>query len=162
MKSISKSLAQDLGNRLLDLDLTVTIAESCTGGGAAAAITDIAGSSEWFEMGFVTYSNKAKCEMLGVQPSTLERYGAVSEHTVREMAAGALERSGASVAVAVSGIAGPTGGSAEKPIGTVWLAWASKDKPAGLALCHRFHGERVEIRNQAVMALLRGTIEYLK
>ncbi|BFM06150.1 CinA family protein [Halioxenophilus aromaticivorans] len=162
MKSITESLAQDLGSRLLNMGLTVTTAESCTGGGVASAITNIPGSSTWFEMGFVTYSNQAKVKLLGVSPETLEQHGAVSEAVVREMAIGALQQSGANVAAAVSGIAGPTGGSEEKPVGTVWLAWACDFKPEVVVLGHHFNGGRSEVRNQAVMAALRGISEMIK
>src|SRR5262245_50128834 len=112
-------LAQDLAVVLRQHRLMLTTAESCTGGGIAAAVTAVAGSSAWFERGFVTYSNAAKREMLGVQEATLQAHGAVSEPVVREMAAGALQHSTAQVAVAVSGIAGPDGGTPAKPVGTV-------------------------------------------
>jgi len=162
MKSMTESLAQELGNRLLARGYTVTAAESCTGGGVAAAITDIAGSSNWFDMGFVTYSNEAKTALLGVDPLTLEQEGAVSEATVRQMAAGALQRSGANVAVAVSGIAGPAGGTAEKPVGTVWFAWATDFDSEIQVQRYKFNGGRAEVRNQAVMAALRGILEVVK
>ena len=162
MKSITESLAQDLGSRLLGLNLTLTTVESCTGGGVASAITNIPGSSGWFEMGFVTYSNKAKSQMLGIDPQLLEQHGAVSEAAVRAMALGALQQSGANVAAAVSGIAGPTGGSEEKPVGTVWFAWACDFKDGVVVLEHRFNGGRAEVRNQAVMAALRGISEIIK
>ena len=121
-------LASELGATLAARGWRVTCAESCTGGGVACAITEVAGSSRWFETGFVTYANDIKTAVLGVQQTTLATHGAVSEQVVREMALGALERSGADYAIAVSGIAGPEGGTEDKPVGTVWLAWGSVDK----------------------------------
>lgn len=125
-------------------------AESCTGGWISQTMTAVAGSSSWFDCGFVTYSNISKTRMLGVSERTLEARGAVSEATVLEMARGALSRSGAQVAVAVSGIAGPDGGSADKPVGTVWIAWVW---PTGEA-ARRFHfeGDRAAVRAQTVAA----------
>ena len=135
-------------------------AESCTGGGIAQALTDIPGSSAWFERGFVTYANAAKIEMLGVRQSTLEAHGAVSEATVREMAAGALAHSHAHVALAVSGVAGPTGGTAEKPVGTVWFGWALRDGEVHARL-HHLKGDRAAIREQAVEISLQGVINLM-
>lgn len=135
-------------------------AESCTGGWIAKCITDIAGSSRWFERGFVTYSNQAKMEMLGVAGSTLKQYGAVSEETVREMAAGALRHSQAQLAVAVSGIAGPGGGTPEKPLGTVWLAWQRQGQTCQTRLFH-FDGGREAVRRQAVQKALEGVLNVL-
>ena len=135
-------------------------AESCTGGAVASAITDIAGSSEWFERGFITYSNDAKREMLGVAQDTLTRYGAVSEAVVREMVAGALHYSHAQVALAVSGIAGPTGGMPDKPVGTVWFAWGIKGKQC-VAHLHHLSGNRVEIRMQSVRIAFQGMLDLL-
>lgn len=132
-------------------------AESCTGGGIAAALTDIAGSSNWFERGFVTYSNAAKVEMLGVSTRTLERYGAVSCETVTEMAQGALEFSRAQLSVAVSGIAGPGGGSPGRPVGTVWLAWAADGVVETRR--ERFTGDRLAVRAATVDAALAGLLE---
>ena len=117
-----EALSEQLGEGLLARRLMVVTAESCTGGWVAQTITSTAGCSQWFERGFVTYSNTAKMELLGVQAATLERHGAVSEATVREMVSGALTRSQARIAVAVSGVAGPTGGTSEKPVGMVCLA----------------------------------------
>lgn len=110
-------------------------AESCTGGGVAAALTDLAGSSAWFDRGFVTYSNQAKQDMLGVSPETLAKFGAVSRETVTEMARGALLHSGAQLSVAISGIAGPGGGTPDKPVGTVWIAWGSAEDIRTRGLC---------------------------
>jgi nicotinamide-nucleotide amidase len=134
----------------------VACAESCTGGGIAAALTDLAGSSEWFDRGFVTYSNRAKHAMLGVAEETLQAYGAVSREAVIEMAKGALGRSEAQLTVAVSGIAGPGGGSAEKPVGTVWLAWAGWDFVE--AVCRHFPGDRAAVRAATVDAALEGLL----
>lgn len=131
-------------------------AESCTGGWLAKAITDIAGSSQWFDRGFVTYSNAAKTDQLGVSEKVLEQEGAVSEAAVREMALGALDKSQAHLAVAISGIAGPDGGSAEKPVGTVWMAWATITPSTMVTkLCH-FEGNREAVRRAAVIAALEG------
>jgi nicotinamide-nucleotide amidase len=132
-------------------------AESCTGGGIAAALTDVAGSSAWFDRGFVTYSNLAKQEMLGVSPDTLARCGAVSRETVIEMATGALARSRARLSVAVSGVAGPGGGTPDKPVGTVWIAWALGD--AVWAVKESFAGDRAQVRAATVDAALDGLLE---
>ena len=144
-----------LVSRLAELarnhDRIIATAESCTGGLIAAAFTDLSGSSEWFDRGFVTYSNEAKQQMLGVRQETLLHHGAVSEATVLEMAQGALQQSNASLAVSVSGVAGPTGGSAEKPVGTVWIACASAAKKSkSVAQHHLFAGDRQQVRERAV------------
>lgn len=146
-------LAQTLGERLLARGWTLATAESCTGGGIAAAVTDISGSSAWFERGFVTYSNLAKVELLGVPQATLDTYGAVSEPTALAMAAGALARSSAQISVAVTGVAGPTGGSAEKPVGTVWFGYAVAGR-APCARLHRFDGDRAAVRALTVARAL--------
>ncbi|WP_317931854.1 nicotinamide-nucleotide amidohydrolase family protein [Halioxenophilus sp. WMMB6] len=161
MKTTSETLALQLGKLLLAKQLKVTTVESCTGGGVATAITGISGSSDWFEMGLVTYSNSAKQKLVGVSPASLMAHGAVSEAVVREMAEGALAVSGANLAVAISGIAGPNGGTDEKPVGTVWFAWATDFSPEVVVEHHLFHGGRAEVRSQAVMAGLRGLIELL-
>ena len=135
-------------------------AESCTGGGVAAALTELAGSSAWFECAYVTYSNRAKREMLGVSEQTLARHGAVSRETVLEMATGALLRSHAQLSVAVSGIAGPGGGTPEKPVGTVWFAWATRE--AAVADCRVFSGDRAQVRGAAVDAALQGLLEHAR
>ena len=152
-----RDLAADLGAALANRRWTVAIAESCTGGLVAGAITDIAGSSGWFDRGFVTYSNAAKVELLGVRPETLERFGAVSEATVREMIAGALARSRADVAVAVTGIAGPGGGTPEKPVGLVWLAWGTRGVGTD-AISRQFIGDRAAVREATVVAALSGLL----
>lgn len=150
-------LAQTLGERLQTRGWLLATAESCTGGGIAAAVTDISGSSAWFDRGFVTYSNLAKAELLGVPQGTLETFGAVSEPTALAMAAGALARSSAQISVAVTGVAGPTGGSVEKPVGTVWFGYAV----AGAVPCarrHRFDGDRAAVRAQTVARALADLI----
>lgn len=153
-------LAEKLGEVLTRRGLQLAVAESCTGGWVAQVITSVAGSSRWFERGYVTYSNAAKMEMLGVQASTLGKHGAVSEATVREMAEGALTHSHAQVAVAITGIAGPGGGSLEKPVGSVWLAWSRQDRPTQARLAH-FLGNRDAVRRQAVETALQGVMDLL-
>jgi nicotinamide-nucleotide amidase len=152
-------IARRLGERLAARKQMLATAESCTGGWVAQAITAIAGSSDWFERGFVTYSNEAKQEMLGVRADTLQRHGAVSEQTAREMAQGALARSKASVSVAVTGIAGPGGGSAEKPVGMVCFAWASRQSARTETL--HFSGDRAAVRRQSVIHALEGVLKTL-
>lgn len=153
-------LAAQVGAALHAHGIMLAAAESCTGGGVASAVTEIAGSSAWFDRGFVTYSNQAKIDMLGVSPDTLARFGAVSEATVREMVEGALRNSQAQLALAVSGIAGPGGGTADKPVGTVWFAWGIKDG-VSVARMHLLTGSRAEIRAQAVHIALQGVLELL-
>ena len=157
-----RQLSHQVGEALGRLGATVTTAESCTGGWIAKVITDISGSSAWFERGFVTYSNEAKHQMIGVDSGTLETHGAVSEAVVREMAQGALYAAAADYAVAVSGIAGPNGGSEEKPVGTVWFGFASKS--AGTVARHQiFKGDRDSVRCQATeYALQTLWEEFLK
>ena len=140
-------------------DWRMATAESCTGGMNAAACTDLAGSSGWFDRGFVTYSNEAKTDMLGVAAELIDRHGAVSEEVARAMAQGAVTHSRAHAAVAVTGVAGPGGGSAEKPVGTVWLAWAT---PAGLVSekCH-FDGDRAAVRQATVQHALQRLVALL-
>lgn len=157
--SLVYPLAETLGTVLLDRQLLLVTAESCTGGGVAQWLTAVPGSSRWFERGFVTYSNSAKTEMLGVKAATLAVHGAVSEATVREMAHGALHYSHAHLSVAISGIAGPSGGTVEKPVGTVWLAWAGVK--ATTARCECFSGDREAIRQQAIECALRGLLDHL-
>ena len=130
-------------------------AESCTGGWIAKTLTDVAGSSSWFECGVVAYSYEAKEALLGVRPETLEQHGAVSRETAIEMVSGALARFGATVAVAVTGIAGPTGGMPDKPVGTVWIGWKRRGGYAQTELFH-FNGDRDAVRRQTVAAALRG------
>lgn len=154
------TLASQLGELLEARDLKITTAESCTGGGISEAITAISGSSAWFEYGFVTYANSAKQALLGVTSKSLESYGAVSEQVVVEMAQGALEKSGADIAIAVSGVAGPGGGSEEKPVGTVWLAWAQKGKGVSASM-FLFPGDRLQVRSRAVVEGMLGAIRKL-
>lgn len=150
-------LVREVAERMLRAGQSLATAESCTGGWVAKLCTDMAGSSAWFECGFVTYSNHAKQAMLGVSASTLTTSGAVSEETVAEMATGALARSGADHAVAISGIAGPGGGSVDKPLGMVCFAWAAKGLPLRCETC-RFDGDRDAVRRQAVAYALRGLL----
>lgn len=155
-----EQLAAQVGAALKAHGVMLTTAESCTGGGVASAVTDIAGSSTWFDRGFVTYSNQAKQDMLGVSGDTLKRFGAVSEATVREMVEGALRNSQAQVALAISGIAGPGGGTPDKPVGTVWFAWGFTDG-ATLVQHHLLPGSRAEIRRAAVRIGLQGVLTLL-
>jgi len=152
-------LAAKVGAVLLKHGLRVTTAESCTGGWIAKTLTDIGGSSAWFERGFVVYSNQAKQELLGVAETTLITHGAVSVEVVAEMAVGALQRSVSDWALAVSGVAGPDGGSEEKPVGTVCLAWAAP----GIVETHRckFAGDREAVRRQTVIMALHGLLQRL-
>ena len=147
--------AQALGERLRDAHDHLVTAESCTGGWIAKCLTDIVGSSDWFDCGMVVYSYEAKQALLGVRPQTLEEHGAVSRETAIEMVSGALVNSGASVAVAVTGIAGPGGGSADKPVGTVWIAWKRRGGYARAEVFH-FDGDREAVRRQTVGRALQG------
>lgn len=151
-------LAARLGDALKRRRWMLAVAESCTGGGIAHACTAIPGSSEWFDRGFVTYSNRAKTEMLGVPAELIERHGAVSEQVARAMAHGALQHSHAQIALAVTGIAGPTGGSPSKPVGLVWIALADTGSEIS-ALRYRFSGDRAYVRGQSVLAALRQALK---
>ncbi|MCC7411315.1 MAG: CinA family protein [Gammaproteobacteria bacterium] len=153
-------IAQRLGAALERAGLRLVTAESCTGGWIAKRVTDVAGSSAWFERGFVSYSDASKRDLLGVRAETLASHGAVSRETALEMVAGALQRSPADVAVAVTGIAGPGGGSADKPVGTVWIAWMRRDAPA-LTELRRFGGDRENVRRATVRAALDGLLRIL-
>ncbi len=157
MKNILQ-YAEQLGEQLKTQGMQLTVAESCTGGSLAAALTAIPGSSHWFDRGFVTYSNHAKKEILGVLEQTLHFDGAVSEATVRAMAEGAVQNSDAHLSVAISGIAGPDGGTQDKPVGTVWIAWAGL-RQATNAICYTFPGDRIAIREAAVVKALNGLIK---
>ena len=152
-------LTQKVGAALKERGLMLVTAESCTGGWAAMEVTAIAGSSDWFERGYVTYSNAAKREALGVAEETLERHGAVSEQTAREMAAGALKNGRGQVALAITGVAGPSGGSRDKPVGTVCFAWAHGSKISSQT--RRFDGDRESVRRQSVLHALQGVLELL-
>jgi nicotinamide-nucleotide amidase len=155
-----EELAGRVGGLLLNRNHTLATAESCTGGWVAKCITDVAGSSAWFDRGFVTYSNRAKQDMLDVAAATLDVHGAVSEATVSEMARGALAHSVADVAVAVSGIAGPGGGVPDKPVGTVWFAWLVAGAVPRVDM-RRFDGDRESVRRQAVARALEGLVDVL-
>ncbi|GMR07740.1 MAG: nicotinamide-nucleotide amidase [Gammaproteobacteria bacterium] len=153
-------LASQCGKALQDQKLMLVTAESCTGGWVGEAVTAIPGSSKWYERGFITYTNLSKQEMLGVKPQTLQNYGAVSEHTVLQMADGALKHSHAQVAVATSGIAGPGGGSEAKPVGTICIAIVIKDKIRWVNT-FQFDGDREVVRQQAVKTVLLQLVTLL-
>ncbi len=155
---VAQRLSARVGKLLKERGLMLVTAESCTGGWVAQVVTSVSGSSDWFDRGFVSYSNNSKQEMLGIKPETLDRHGAVSAEVAKEMAMGALTNSRAQVSVAISGIAGPAGGTPHKPIGTVWLAWAMEGKEPRCRSTH-FAGDREMVRQQAVMAALQGIIE---
>ena len=150
---------QNLAERLSSLNWMLATAESCTGGMIAARCTDLAGSSIWFDRGFVTYSNAAKSEMLGVLPELITMQGAVSEAVARAMAWGAICHSHAQVSVAVTGIAGPSGGTLEKPVGTVWLAWAVQGQISAQVM--HFEGDRQHIRECTTLCALKGVLDLL-
>ena len=152
-------LAKQVGERLKAAGAQLVTAESCTGGWVAQAVTAVAGSSNWFERGFVTYSNDAKRELLGVSRETLEAHGAVSEETAREMADGALKKSKGTIALAVTGVAGPGGGTRDKPVGMVCFAWADGKKLRSET--RRFSGDRDSVRRQSVIRALEGVLESL-
>ena len=154
------SAAEKVAERLKARGGIMVTAESCTGGWVAQELTAIAGSSSWFDRGFVTYSNEAKQEMLGVRPETLARHGAVSEQTACEMALGALGRSRGTVSLAITGIAGPSGGTPAKPVGTVCFAWATKDRPVRAETKH-FSGDREAVRRQSAEYSLERVLELL-
>lgn len=157
----ASQLAESVVRRASASQATIVTAESCTGGLVAAAVTAVPGSSQVFWGAYVTYANEAKRSMLGVRDETLASYGAVSEQTVVEMARGAVERSGADHAVAISGVAGPSGGTPEKPVGTVWLGWCSRDGGTG-ATRKRYEGDRAAIRHASVvdaLQLILGRLE---
>jgi len=154
--SVVHQLAIRVGNKLRDARLMLATAESCTGGMVATAITDISGSSGWFERGFVTYSNQAKAEMIGVPPELIEKYGAVSEPVAHAMAEGALRNSRAQVSLAITGVAGPGGGTPEKPVGMVSFGWSNRLHTSVETLV--FKGDREQIRVQAAVHALRGLL----
>jgi nicotinamide-nucleotide amidase len=155
------ALAREVGRTLKQHGLMLATAESCTGGWVAQAITSVSGSSEWFDRGFITYTGLSKREMLGVQTATLARSGAVSEQTAREMAEGALAHSHAQVALAITGIAGPSGGTPEKPVGLVCLAWAGNKRETRSAK-HHFTGDRETVRRQSVATALQGLLDFIR
>jgi nicotinamide-nucleotide amidase len=155
-------LGEQVGAALKSKNLVLTTAESCTGGWIGEVVTMVSGSSAWYDRGFITYTNAAKQQMLGVKAATLREHGAVSEAVVREMAAGALASSSAQIAVSVSGVAGPTGGTPDKPVGTVCIGWARKGGAAATEIraetCH-FDGDREAVRRQSVVRALRGVLD---
>lgn len=152
-------LARRVGARLKQAKAILVTAESCTGGWAAQVVTSVAGSSTWFDRGFITYSDSAKQELLGVRLETLRRHGAVSEETAREMARGALERSQGTVALSITGVAGPSGGTQEKPVGTVCFAWSRGDEVDSET--RYFSGDRESVRRQSVILALEGVLRTL-
>ena len=158
--SVVHQLAIRVGNKLRDGRLMLATAESCTGGMVATAMTDISGSSGWFERGFVTYSNQAKTEMIGVPPELIEKHGAVSEPVARAMAEGALTNSRAQVSLAVTGVAGPGGGTPEKPVGMVSFGWSNRLHTSVETLV--FKGDREQIRVQAAAHALRGLLALIE
>ena len=155
------ALATDVGRLLKAKGESLVTAESCTGGGVAAAVTAIAGSSEWFDRGFVTYSNEAKRAMLKVSAATLDQHGAVSEEVAREMALGALAVSPGTVSVSVTGVAGPGGGTRAKPVGMVCFAWARSGEAVPRSETRHFPGDRDSVRHQSVVRALQGIAELL-
>ena len=157
--ALAQALCTELAHLLLERAYTLATAESCTGGMIAAACTDLAGSSQWFERGFVTYSNASKTEMLGVDAQLIVTEGAVSETIARAMAHGAAERARAQAAVAVTGVAGPSGGSAAKPVGTVWFAWSVVGNVHSEVM--HFHGDRAAVRNATVLHALERLNTFL-
>ena len=161
MDNQTVSLSARLGELLLNRHATVTCAESCTGGGIASAITGIPGSSQWFQLGLVTYANSAKQQLLRLSPDVLAAEGAVSEVVVIEMARAVLALADADISVAVSGVAGPDGGTEAQPVGTVWFGWMLRDG-FPVARCFRFPGDRAAVRTAAVQQALLGLIELLE
>ena len=153
-------LSEEIGEMLGRHDLLLTTAESCTGGWVAQVLTAVPGASDWYDRGFVTYSNRSKQEMLGVNEMTLQQFGAVSEETVHEMADGALRHSHAQISLAISGIAGPGGATLDKPVGTVCFAWAAIGLTTRTATVY-FNGNREQIRHQAVGHALTGVLDVL-
>lgn len=155
-----RQLAEQVAQAAIRAHHRLVTAESCTGGWIAKALTDIPGASDWFECGMTAYSYEAKQALLGVHPHTIEEHGAVSRDTVMEMVSGALVHSGATAAVAVTGIAGPTGGTDDKPVGTVWIAWKRRGGYPTAVVFH-FDGDRDAVRRQTVAAALHGLIELM-
>lgn len=156
----ASDLTKTLADILLSRNWTLSLAESCTGGLVCATLTELAGSSEWFERGYITYSNEAKNECLGVPTQLIESHGAVSEQTAKAMAEGARINSGSDVAISITGIAGPSGGSADKPVGTVCFGWATENQ--SLTKTMRFDGDRQAVRRQATEFVLTELIALLR
>lgn len=162
MSTTTPQLVEQLAERLMEKGWMLATAESCTGGMIAAACTDLAGSSNWFDRGFVTYSNEAKQDMLGVPQALIAAHGAVSEPVARAMASGAVAHSGARCSVAVTGVAGPGGGSEAKPVGTVWFGWHLEgDSPQTHAECLRFDGDRAQVRQATVRHALHRLLQLM-
>jgi nicotinamide-nucleotide amidase len=161
MQTKIATLAQNVGTELHQRGYKIVTAESCTGGGISYYLTSIPGSSAWFERGLVTYSNAAKVALLDVAAQTLDRFGSVSEQTAREMAEGALKNSEADISIAITGIAGPDGGTAQKPVGTVWIAYASKNAPTQ-AFVTIFPGQRQMVREQTIVTALENLLTHLQ
>ncbi|EKD55509.1 MAG: competence-damage inducible protein CinA [uncultured bacterium] len=160
MSHTIQKLSSALGAQLKKRQWKLVTAESCTGGGLAYFVTHVAGSSDWFERGFVTYSNLAKEELLGVKAATLRQYGAVSEETAREMAEGALRHSKGDVSIAITGIAGPSGGTVEKPVGTVWFGLAGNHAKTKTSV-HVLSGNREKIREQSIQIALEKLLQFI-
>jgi len=156
-----EELSQEIAKALVEQSWKLAVAESCTGGWIAKSLTDLAGSSAWFDRGFVTYSNQAKIDMLGVEEQILSRFGAVSEQVALQMAHGSVQRSLADIGVSVTGIAGPSGGSTEKPVGTVCFAWAEKNEANRVETKH-FDGDRESVRHQSVVHAMAGVVKMIK
>lgn len=159
---ISSDLVSEVAAALKQNNKMVVTAESCTGGMIAEVLTSLAGSTAWFDRAYVTYSYESKIEMLGVHKTTIQRNGAVSHACVEEMAIGALQSSHATLSVACSGIAGPSGGSEEKPVGTVWMSWALQGHPSLITKCYHFEGDREAVRVQCTEEALKGILAILK
>ena len=156
-----ESLVSQVGKALVDNDFMVVTAESCTGGMIAEALTSIGGSTAWFDRAYITYSYESKREMLGVKEITIQKKGAVSQECVEEMALGALQQSHATVSVACSGIAGPSGGTPDKPVGTVWLAWAVQGQEEVISQQFHFDGDRQAVREKTTETALMGIMKLI-
>ena len=159
--NVNQVLVDRLAGELLTMDACITTAESCTGGWIAKTLTDMPGSSAWFEYGFVSYGNNAKAGLLQVSPELIEQHGAVSSEVAQAMVGGALAASGAMLGLAVTGIAGPDGGLPDKPVGTVWFAYGLAGKDI-MSSCHHFEGDRDTVRRQTVSEALTGVLKYLE
>ncbi len=161
MSDVATKQAEQLAELFLKTASRLVTAESCTGGGLAEILTRIPGSSNWFERGYVTYSNESKQELLSVSLETLEQFGAVSEETAMAMAEGALEKSHADFSVSITGIAGPDGGTEEKPVGTVCFAWCKRNEGGSTTRIH-FDGDRIKVREQSCLLAMQGLIDMLQ
>ena len=161
MTNAAQVLVEQLAERFLKASKKLVTVESCTGGGLAENLTQLSGSSLWYECGFVTYSNQSKRDLLAVPVDTLEEFGAVSEETALAMAKGALDMSSADFSVSITGVAGPDGGSEEKPVGTVCVAWCERDK-GGNTTCIHFEGDRRRVREQSCLLAMQGLLDILQ